>query len=65
MMSTREFALMERTAILVNTCRGPVVDETALHQALTSGTIAAAGLDVMWRSRPGRTTRSSRSRTSP
>jgi phosphoglycerate dehydrogenase-like enzyme len=47
MMSTREFAMMKRTAILINTCRGPVVDETALHQALTSGTIAAAGLDVM------------------
>ena len=47
MMSTKQFALMKRTAILVNTCRGPVVDEDALHQALTSGTIAAAGLDVM------------------
>jgi phosphoglycerate dehydrogenase-like enzyme len=47
MMSTREFAMMKRTAILINTCRGPVVDETALHQALTSGTIAAAGLHVM------------------
>ena len=47
MMSTREFAMMKRTAILINTRRGPVVDESALHQALTSGTIAAAGLDVM------------------
>jgi phosphoglycerate dehydrogenase-like enzyme len=47
MMSTRELALMKRNAILVNTCRGPVVDENALHQALTSGTIAGAGLDVM------------------
>jgi phosphoglycerate dehydrogenase-like enzyme len=47
MMSTRELALMKRTAILINTCRGPVVDEDALHQALTAGTIAAAGLDVM------------------
>jgi len=47
MMSTREFAMMKRGAILINTCRGPVVDEDALHQALTSGTIAAAGLDVM------------------
>jgi len=47
MMSTRQLALMKRTAVLVNTCRGPVVDEHALHQALTSGTIAGAGLDVM------------------
>jgi len=47
MMSTRQFAMMKKTAILVNTCRGPVADEEALHQALTSGTIAGAGLDVM------------------
>ena len=47
MMSTREFAMMKRTAVLINTCRGPVVDEDALHQALTSGAIAGAGLDVM------------------
>ena len=47
MISTPELAMMKRTAILVNTCRGPVVDEDALHRALTSGTIAGAGLDVM------------------
>jgi phosphoglycerate dehydrogenase-like enzyme len=47
MMSTREFALMKPSAILINTCRGPVVDEAALHRALTEGQIAAAGLDVM------------------
>src|SRR5439155_10612813 len=65
MMSTRELSMMKRSAVLINTCRGPVVDEDALHQALTSGTIAAAGLDVMVRSRRRRTIRSSRSRTSP
>src|SRR5438876_833839 len=43
MMSTAQLAMMKRSAILINTCRGPVVDEDALHQALTSGTITAAG----------------------
>jgi glyoxylate reductase len=42
----RQFALMKKTAILVNTSRGPVVDEHALCNALKEGIIAGAGLDV-------------------
>ena len=47
MMGAREFSQMKESAIFVNTCRGPVVNEPALHQALTTNRIAGAGLDVM------------------
>ena len=41
-----EFAQMKSTAYLVNTARGPIVEESALIAALQNGTIAGAGLDV-------------------
>ena len=45
-IGARELALMKPTAALVNTARGPVLDEDALVDALESGTLYAAGLDV-------------------
>ena len=47
MMSDREFDLMKPTAVLINACRGPVVDEAALIRALRQKKIMAAGLDVL------------------
>ena len=47
MMDARAFGLMKPTAFFVNTCRGPVVDEEALFQALVTDRIMGAGLDVM------------------
>ena len=47
MIGAAELAMMKREAIIVNTCRGPVIDEEALHKALSTGQIAGAGLDVM------------------
>lgn len=47
LMSTEAFGRMKKTAVLINTGRGPTVDEAALIEALRTGEIAAAGLDVL------------------
>ncbi len=46
LIGARELAWMRSTAFLINTARGPIVDEGALVDALKTGTIAGAGLDV-------------------
>jgi glyoxylate reductase len=46
LIGAAELALMKPTAVLVNTARGPVVDEDALVDALEAGALHAAGLDV-------------------
>lgn len=46
LINAERLALMKRTALLVNSSRGPVIDELALVQALKAGTIRGAALDV-------------------
>ncbi|QZQ54265.1 phosphoglycerate dehydrogenase [Curtobacterium sp. TC1] len=46
MISDDQFAIMKPTAFVVNVARGGLIDEDALHRALTANTIAGAGLDV-------------------
>ena len=53
MISDRELGLMRPTSYIINTARGPVIDEAALIRALDAGAIAGAGIDV-WEIEPTR-----------
>src|SRR5258706_12391526 len=46
LVGARQFSLMKPTAYFINTARGPIVDEKALYEALSSTRIAGAGIDV-------------------
>ena len=52
LIGARELAMMKPTATLINTCRGPVVDEAALTEALKRRQICSAGLDVLAKEPP-------------
>ena len=47
MIGPSELDAMKESAFLINCARGPLIDEDALHRALTTGQIAGAGLDVL------------------
>ena len=52
LISSAEFALMKSDALLINTARGGLVDESALHAALLAGQIGGAGFDVLEKEPP-------------
>jgi D-3-phosphoglycerate dehydrogenase len=52
LIGQREFGKMEKNPILINTSRGPIIDENALIQALVKGQISGAGLDVLEKEPP-------------
>jgi len=53
MIGEKEFDLMKKTAYLINTARGPIVEEKALYEALKDGKIAGAAVDVYLKEPPG------------
>jgi len=53
LIGEREIALMKKSAILINTARGPIIDEDALYKALKKNKIAGAALDVYSKEPPG------------
>jgi len=52
-LNAQAFAQMRPGVVIVNTARGPIVDEAALARALADGRVGAAGLDVLEREPPG------------
>jgi D-3-phosphoglycerate dehydrogenase len=46
LIGAAELSLMKRTSIVINCARGGIIDESALHEALSKGIIAGAGIDV-------------------
>jgi phosphoglycerate dehydrogenase-like enzyme len=51
-IDARALSLMKPTAVVINTCRGPVIDEPALTAALQERRIRGAGLDVLYKEPP-------------
>jgi D-3-phosphoglycerate dehydrogenase len=52
LIGQKEFQKMEKRPIIINTSRGPIIDETALIEALKEGHISGAGLDVLEKEPP-------------